>query len=162
MLNWPLVILYGALCAGAIVSACFYEDGRRPSAIAGAAMLTVNWLQFVLSYTPYTPWQDFAPQDGWAMIDALCGVLILAIAFDRIWGWALWLCALIQIMVHGGYKIGLYDDVFYTDRLDNMLLVQLAIFYFIGGRGVTNRMHRCIDRLGLSRRAGASALSRRE
>lgn len=160
MLELPLVAVYGALCAGALVASAHAPVGQRRECTLMAIAVLANWELYVLSYTPYSLAVLFAgahPDDvfAWAIADVICGCAAILLAFDRWWGWALWGLSVIQLAMHAGEKLHLFGDVFYTDRLDNLLLAQLAIFFLVGGGGVWNRI------TDISRRASRAIGSHR-
>lgn len=166
MLNTPLVIIYGALCAAAVLFAAASPRSHRRVAVILGAMLLLNWVLFILSYTPYGPVVLFhalgigiKPTELWAIIDGICGVAALGLAWDRWWGWALWLSAIGQETIHFARYLGI-DPIAYTGWLDNLLRVQLAIFFLMGGPGVRDFLHRGIARLRFRRGEAVPAHAR--
>jgi hypothetical protein len=162
MLIEPLALVYAVLLVCAIIFASFAPKDDRREAQLLALLLLVNWVSFVATYTPYSPARALGmrPQDWWAMMDGLCGVVAM-LAFQRWWGWALWAISILQEILHAGHDFGWYDQFTYTDYLDSVLRAQIALFFLIGGRGVGDFLYRGVDRIR-RRRGPRRALARLE
>lgn len=135
-----LFAINGALCVAAIWFAALVRHGRREAIILAVA-LCANFVFCNLAYTEYAPKYAFQAigldvnsKDLWFCADALFGVSCL-IAYDRWWGWALWLCSGLQLTAHMAYGASMFGGVTYTDILADVLLAQIAIFFVMGGRG---------------------------
>lgn len=162
MFDIPLFLLNAALCLAALGCAAFVRPGRG-EALVLAALLNANFYFCALGYTSYAPKHmlealgvAITTKETWMVADALLGAAAV-IAFRRWWAWALWATTLCQQIIHGGYMFGLFSDVFYTDRLQNVLHAQIALFFLIGGRGLADFLHRHIARFCGARRTPATA-----
>lgn len=163
---WPFAIANGLLCAATILFAAHVREGRG-DAVTLATALFVNWVLYVLSWTPLAVAPAIREMTGlplhssdlWLLADTCCASLAMVLAFNRWWGWGLWSLGILQVLVHGGRELSLYDFATYTQILDWVLWAQLAIFFYIGGRGVGDHLSRLFDRLaphrGVARRASA-------
>jgi len=154
--DWPFAILNGALCVTAIMFAALASSGRR-EALPLAALLFADWLLYVLSWTPYKPANLFPgllnSKDLWSIMDGIFGACAIVTAYRYWWGWALLLSVMCQEVLHAAYWLRVYDFETYSGFLDITFLAQVALFLVLGGRGVRDYLNRCIDRLGVSRRA---------
>jgi len=143
MFDLPLFTANGAFCAAALVVAAFVHRGRG-EALTLAALLFANFVFCALAYTPYAPKLAFAAvgitvtsKDLWLLADAVYGTCAV-FAFRRWWGWGLWGLSSVQVALHIAYQWGLLDADAYTDRLQNVLHAQLAVFFLIGGPGAVD------------------------
>jgi len=152
MFDPVLFALNGALCLAAFVFAGFVRPGDRAAAMTLAALLGFNFVFCALGYTQYAPKYGLAAlgvsvttKSLWMLADALLGCAA-ALAL-RWWGWALWSLALLQMFLHFGYLADWYSDLFYTDRLQDVLHAQIALFFVMGGPGLAAFLHRAPARL---------------
>lgn len=135
-----LFLVNGSLCAAAVMFAALARSGKR-EAMTLAALLSANFLFCALCWTEYSPKYalsdmgfDVSNKDLWFCADALFGMACI-IAYDRWWGWALWFSSGVQLGIHMAYEAGALGPTAYSDRLQDVLLAQLAVFFFIGGAG---------------------------
>lgn len=141
------------LVAIALICAGHFKEGRR-EALACAALVGLDWLEYVLSWTPYSlyvackhlgiPAQH---ADIWMLTDALVASIVVAIGLDRTWTGALWLCLTLQVVAHGFYVIGMVGFDPYSRFLDWSFWAQIACFVAVGGPHVIARIGRAVDRL---------------
>lgn len=163
MFDPPLFLTNGALCAAAFGFAAFVRVGRA-EAVVLAGLLGCNFVFCALAYTPYAPKYalqaagiPLTSKDLWMLADALYGAAAIIIGFWRRWAWALWGMAVVQVSIHAAYLAGLFGPDTYSDRLQNVLHAQLAVFFIIGGPGVVDYLLDTADRLSrYSRRAQAA------
>lgn len=168
MLDTPLAIANGGLCAAAIAFAAHVPKAKgRREALCLAVVLAANFIFCALGYTGFAPklalrriGVELSTKELWAIADAIFGCLT-AFAFVYWWAWVLWAGALAHVLLHGFRIYFDLDEFAYTDSLQIVLLAQIAIFFLIGGRGVGNRVHRGLDNCRLYWRACASAFARR-
>ena len=161
----PTVWVAGVGCAAAVMFAAHSARDGRGEAVGLACLTLVNWALFVLAYTDYSPsWAlqragfDVSSVHLWMLADAICGSAAAMLAFRHWWGFALWGVALAKIGFHAGMDAQLYDPGFYVDVLLNAgLLVQLAIFFAIGGGGVASLLRNITRRLRNIRHSRAAA-----
>ena len=129
-------------CAAVLVACCARKDERTPAMVSGLAIL-ITWGLYV------SAWSDVSPAgvlmltgievehvDAWALTDLVLSVVIIATAFDREWGWMLWSLIIAQIAMHVQYQRGAWDWAAYEIGLDATFLAQLAVLFWLGGRGV--------------------------
>lgn len=148
---------YGTLAICAVCLSLFSDKGRRAALSIMAGMLCLNWLNFSLSwgdnslaallwklgedrgwYWLYTV-QNY---HVWEFLDAVCCVTALAF-----WYWsdghdrnleALWLYVLFlaQMLLHAIFwDGGLIPNRAYYAALDGVLLMQIFVFFYAGGKG---------------------------
>lgn len=167
MFDLPLFSINGALCAAALGVAAFVRSGKR-EAVTLAGCLLANYLFCALAYTPWAPklaleatGLDVTSKDLWMLADTAFGVAAILAGFWHWWGTALWACACFQILIHVIYQADLIDEYAYSDRLQNVLHAQLAVFFVIGGPRAWDRLLSCLDRFRVSRRQATSGTSRR-
>lgn len=163
-------ILFGLGCVVAIICAAHSpKDGRR-EAVALSSLLIVNWALFILAYTEWSPKMALdrigiytSSIQLWMIADSIIGAMA-TIAYRFWWGRALWAVCVVQILLHIGMEMKLFDPVVYTDDLLNaMLLVQLAIFFVIGGAGARDRasyLYRRTARLFMGRGQKAACIGK--
>lgn len=117
-----------------------------------ANLCWTNWVQ-----------QPFAPQfllahiglhykgvEMWALGDCLTGCLWLWVARDTKWGDYLWVMAFAQETLHFGLLNAGMDPDLYLWSLDAILLMQAAVFFGGGHKGVADRLYDIAGRLSLS------------
>lgn len=171
MFDPALFLINGALCAVAWWAAAYVHPGRGEARTL-AALLALNFLFCALAWTPYAPKLALAAvgihlssKDIWMLADAVYGSVAITIMFWRWWGWALWLLAFAQVGLHLARQSALITPDFYSDRLDNVLHAQLAVFFVIGGHGVVGSLLDIAGRIWrdspISQAARARALARR-
>jgi hypothetical protein len=131
-------LTYAGLCAAAFGLAAFAPRGQRLRAMLVAATLNLNWWLCAWTYSTYPPQTalGLSATDLWCIFDMSLGVIAVASGVRHWWGWALWFIAIAQECFHVGRF--LFVDETYTFWLDKLLLAQVAVFFFIGGRGVYN------------------------
>jgi len=155
----------GLACAGAVIFAAHAPKDGRWEAVSLACLLLINWALFVLAYTDWSPKLALANLGIetssihlWTLADAIGGCAAMAIGYQFWWGRLLWAVSLLQMVFHAGIDMAILDPVVYVDYLLNgALLVQLAIFFRIGGGSIGRNLHRGLDSLGLLRRSAYSA-----
>lgn len=156
----PVNVIYGILALLMIAAAFGAPSEDRRRAVAVSVLLFANWVCFVLAWTDYKPKLVFAAVgmpltniDMWALLDALAASCIIAVAYDRWWGLALWGMLVAQLAGHSLYQGGLVAYAPYSAALDALFLAQVAVFLLLGGGGIVNLVARI--RAG----PGGSALS---
>ena len=157
MLDLGMTVLSGACGGLAIICAAHTPRDGRWEAVSLACLLLVNWALFILAYTDFSPsWAlertgvDISSPRLWMLADAICGSAAITVAYRFWWGRALWCVSMVQIGFHAGMDAKIFDPVFYTDVLLNgALLVQLAIFFVMGGPGVGNALYLRATRIRL-------------
>lgn len=145
-MNWPFALLHGGLCVVAIVFAAHASTERRAAVIL-ARLMFLGWAFYVSAWTPASPAKALAAagvpinsKDMWSVMDALFGFAAVFLAFRVWWGWALWATALTATAIHLAFQFGMANFEEYSHALDKVLLGQIALFFFIGGRGVSDRI----------------------
>lgn len=131
--------------------------------LAGLGLL-VSWGLFV------SAWADVSPAGVllmahievdhatlWSITDLVLSVFILGLAFDRWWGWALWSLLVAQIAMHVQYQSGGWDWAAYEKGLDATFLAQLAVLFWLGGKGVVDHLSDIRDHVRNVFRATRSA-----
>lgn len=167
MLDTSLAIANAALCVGAIVCGVHFPAGRWRG-VALAVLLLASFFFCALGYTEYKPRYAaeaigliVTTKETWLLADTVGGLAAILLAARYWWGWALWGCAVAQVITHGARISFGIDENLYTDALQVALWLQLSVFYFVGGRGVLDTLHRCLVNLSSPGRALASATGRR-
>lgn len=138
-------LIYLGLCLGAVVFAAHAPVGQRLAAFVLAAGIVLNWCFVEWTYSASSPQAWLRAQgiptsavDLWTVADLYVGVLALVTGRLRWWGWAVYMLCMTQIGAHS-YRSQLSDEN-YTFWLDKMLLAQVAVFFLLGGKGVSDRM----------------------
>lgn len=163
----PLLFFFnGTLCAAALGVAAFVNPGRK-AAVTLAALLCANFMFCNLAYTTYAPKYLFlswglpvSSKDLWLIADTLYGASAVLVGFYRKWAWVLWLTSVTQVGLHAGYQLDLFNEYAYTDRLQNVLHAQIAVFFVIGGPGAVDYLRGRLVRF--SRRRGLLGLLSRD
>ena len=142
------IVLNGLCLLLALVCAWHVEDRRLEVRLA-AALLVANWAIYIAAWSPVPPASLFwslglhvRSEDLWIVADALCGALILALGSDRGWGWALWALYAAQCFFHVLRDLGALGFGGYSFALNQLFLGQVAVFVFIGGKCVGDRVVR--------------------
>lgn len=145
-MDWPFALLNGGLCVGAIVFASHVPTERK-AAVALACLMFLGWAFYVSAWTAASPAKALSAagvpinsKDLWSIMDALFGLAAVGLAWMTWWGRALWMTALTSTALHLSYRFGGADFDAYSHALDKVLLAQIALFIFIGGRGVSDRI----------------------
>lgn len=132
-----------------IVMAFLAPKRDRRDAVAISLLLFASWVSFVLSWTDYAPslaiervGLSMADVDVWALVDALAASCIIALAWDRWWGWSLWGLLIAQLVGHSLYQFGSVAFAPYSAALDALFLAQVAVFILLGGGGLGDLVSR--------------------
>lgn len=146
-------LTYAGLCAAACGFAACAPRGQRFGALTVAASLNANWWICAWSYSSSSPQAalGITAIDLWCLLDLAVGVTALVAGVRHWWGWALWFIAIGQECFHMGHF--LLENQMYTFWLDKLLLAQVAVFFLIGGRSVSNWL---LGVLGVRRLGDAS------
>lgn len=131
-------------CAAAIWFAAHHSMEARKSAIA----LTIGWLFYISAWLPdgYNPrdiiyigtGEKIASPQLWAMMDCVVSLYIAYIAFPKWWSLVLWLSFTIQINFHILRLLEVFDFQTYSSILDNIFVLQIAVFLVLGWPNVRN------------------------
>lgn len=163
MLDAPLFLINGAMCAAAVMVAAFSRHDRR-ELVAIGLLICANFMFCNLAYTPYAPKYalaaigfDVSSKELWMLADTLVSAGALILAWHRWWGWVIWVLAWVQIFAHALRMDKLVDEFLYTDVLQIVLLIQLAVLFVIGGPGLVEFLHRSIARFRSRSRRRAEA-----
>lgn len=156
--------LNALLVAAAMFCAWHAPEGQRRQLGCFSVLFTLGWASFVASWSDYGPaallWRTrlaIRSEDIWCMTDALLGSVVIAIAWDRWWAWALWATFLTQVGMHTMYRpFHAWDYPAYPLALGYVFNAQIAVFFMVGGKGAADRISRGHARLGLSFRTLSS------
>lgn len=155
------------LLATALVFAWHAPLDQRRQAVLCWGIIALDWLNYVLSWTPFA--LHFAlkaiginilSEEIWPIVDAVAAIAVVAVAYDKLWAWMLWVCLVIQVTKSAAHQVfgGAFDP--YTRFLDLFFWAQIACFLMIGGRGVRNRIADLAARVELSSRPVPARSSR--
>jgi hypothetical protein len=131
--------LYGLAVVGSVLFALASRDRH----IIGASLLfAAGWWLYVLHWTPYgIAWEiDTDPETAWAMVDALIACSIMAYAGEKWWGRMLWATYTVQCCGHVVSQMAGDMGGAYFYLLDGVFIVQLAVFFTLGGGSVRDRI----------------------
>lgn len=150
------------LCACAVVAAALFPARERGMAVVTAVAMLPNWLLCGWTFSAWSPYAllGIPGSDIWAIADALFGGIVILVAYNRWWGRALWIVALIQEIVHFLYFGDMLAPAAYLSGLDGLFLIQVAIFVAGGGKGAGDLLHSGVVRLRRPRRSSTPALAR--
>lgn len=131
--------MYPALILAAMLCAWLAPKDERLAATQVCLFLAANWLLCETTYFDNPPQKvlHVSAVTLWCVFDVCVGFAALAIS-GRWWAWAIWAASVCQVGFHIVH--GALPDSIYTYCLDWLLHAQLACFYFLGGRGVGNRI----------------------
>ncbi|GAA0730014.1 hypothetical protein [Sphingomonas japonica] len=135
--------LYGILSVLSVFAALGAPEGQRGRSFVSAGLLCAGWWLFIASWSDTPPASLFwaiglpvEPVDIWAVTDALCAAIILALAYQYWWGKALWALLVCQLALHVIHQHGGLGFAPYSAALDVLFLAQLAVLFLLGGGGV--------------------------
>lgn len=137
------------LLAAAIVAGYAPGEQKRPAILVGTTLCLI-WIVYISAwFPPYCPasalWYGFGIDatniQMWALGDALAGVVIVAVAGERWWGVAITLSLAVQGVTHVLAENELLPHMAYALTLETMFLTQLAVLFFIGGKGAKDRVY---------------------
>lgn len=138
-------LIYLGLCLAAVVFAVHAPVGQRLAAFALAAGIALNWCFVEWTYSASSPQAWLRAQgiptssvDLWTIADLCVGVLAIFTGRLRWWGWAVYMLCMTQVFAHS-FRAQMSDEN-YTFWLDKMLLAQVAVFFLLGGKGVSDRL----------------------
>ena len=131
-------LAYAGLCAAACGFAACAPHGQRLGAFFVSLAFNANWWLCAWTYSASPPqtYLGMSAVDLWCLFDLAVGVTALVAGVRHWWGWALWFIAIAQECFHTGHF--LLENQTYTFWLDKLLLAQVAVFFLIGGRSVSN------------------------
>jgi len=138
-------LIYFGLCLAAVMFSIHAPVGQRLAAFVLAAGIALNWCFVEWTYSASSPQAWLRAQgiptsavDLWTIADLSVGVLAIFTGRLRWWGWVVYMLCMTQVFAHS-FR-GQLSDENYTFWLDKMLLAQVAVFFLLGGKGVSDRM----------------------
>lgn len=138
-------LIYFGLCLAAVVFAVHAPVGQRLAAFVLAAGIVLDWCFVEWTYSASSPQAWLRAQgiptsavDLWTIADLSVGVLAIFTGRLRWWGWSIYMLCMAQVFTHS-FRTQLSDEN-YTFWLDKMLLAQVAVFFLLGGKGVSDRL----------------------
>jgi hypothetical protein len=159
--------LNGTLLAIVAVCSFYTAPGERPFMTRAAKLLVLNWLQFVLAFTPYSLsenlWQSgiqVSYQMLWEFADFACGIYCLFFLIHRFCWEAMTLYLLFaeQLVSHAlRWELELLEAGAYYRFLDVTFWGQSAVFLLSGGKGIGAIIGAGARRAGDALRAGGTA-----
>lgn len=142
----PFLVINMIVMAAGLVSAAFHSLEARKCAIA----FFIGWLFYISAWLPdgYSPrdiiyigtGEKIASPQLWAMMDCVVSLYIAYIAFPKWWSLVLWLSFTIQINFHILRLLEVFDFQIYSSILDNIFVLQIAVFLVLGWPNVRNRI----------------------
>lgn len=148
LFNGALVVL-----AGLFATSCRGQAERRQLLLCWVVIAS-TWVAYISAWAPASPHRillsagvSISSPDLWSISDTIGTLTILAIAYNRLWGFALWLFLGVQIIGHEVQRLYPADFAPYTAYLDLWFRAQLATFVIIGGPGVWDRINHYFSRL---------------
>lgn len=150
------------LIAIALVCAWHFAEGKW-QAVACAGMMGIAWVEYVLSWTPYSLHFGLkaigihlSNAETWMLTDAATSTVVVLIAVDFEWAGVLWLLLALQVFLHGLYILGGADFDQYSRYLDYFFWGQIMCFVFWGGPNALDRVYSAGGRLWYAAHSRAS------
>jgi len=152
------VTLFQLLCNAALLTLAGLFT-LRPRAVEQRRQLQLAWTVIALDWLVYvSAWAPLSPHrvllslglrvsspDIWTVSDTIALIAILLLAYNRLWGFILWLCLGMQIIGHAVHRLHPGTFEAYAALLDYWFYVQLATFIVVGAPGAWDRIRYHFD-----------------
>ena len=154
MIYTPVFLFNGAMCIGAALFASFAKEGRRES-FQCAVALGINFL--LCAMVLVSPIPLLSIKETWMIADTALGAFCVLAGYRYWWGYAMCALAMAQILLHAAMMEHAIDGQRYSGTLDVVLHAQMAVFFIIGGRGVSDLLRNSLAEFSSPRRSHEAA-----